>query len=78
VAVNAAPFLVAFADKTLRDACPPHDFAEGFGEWTNVLSPVMERQRRPRCQVQADLTNNLQAPDDPNMSLPQCCVEGCR
>ena len=38
VAVNATPFLVAFADKVLRDPCPPHDFAEGFGERANILA----------------------------------------
>ena len=38
MAVNAAPFLVALADKSLRDARPLHNFAEGFGERTNVLA----------------------------------------
>ena len=38
VAVNAAPFLVALADKALRDPCPLHDFAEGFGQRANVLA----------------------------------------
>ena len=38
VAVNATPFLVALADKALRDARPLHDFAEGFGERANVLA----------------------------------------